>query len=90
MNYVYIRSEPQLWTVGFYKPDGKWEPESDHSSPEGASRKVALLNGSSSVFQCRLCRGTGSHWEDVAGDGRGREQMDCEPCEGTGLIIKND
>jgi len=22
--YVYIRSEPSLWTVGFYAPDGKW------------------------------------------------------------------
>jgi len=32
MSYVYIRSEPQLWTVGFYKPDGKWEPESDHDN----------------------------------------------------------
>ena len=29
MSYVYIRSEPGLWTVGFYKPDGTWKPESD-------------------------------------------------------------
>lgn len=26
--FVYIRSEPQLWTVGFYDPAGKWHPES--------------------------------------------------------------
>ena len=45
MSYVYIRSEPQLWTVGFYKPDGKWEPESDHDNREEAAKRVAWLNG---------------------------------------------
>ena len=45
MSYVYIRSEPALWTVGFYKPDGKFEPESDHSSSEEAAQRVAWLNG---------------------------------------------
>lgn len=43
--YVYIRSEPGLWTVGFYLPDGKWEPESDHDSPEKAAARVRHLNG---------------------------------------------
>jgi len=46
--YVYIRSqfpEEKLWTVGFYKPDGKWEPESDHESAEEAAKRVAYLNG---------------------------------------------
>ena len=43
--YVYIRSEPGLWTVGFYTPDGKFEPESDHSNTEEAARRVAWLNG---------------------------------------------
>lgn len=38
MKYVYIKSEPQLWTVGFYTPEGRWEPESDHSSAEDANR----------------------------------------------------
>lgn len=45
MPYVYICSEPGLWTVGFYKPDGKWEPESDHGSTELAAARVAYLNG---------------------------------------------
>ena len=27
--YVYQRSEQQLWTVGFYTPDGKWVAVSD-------------------------------------------------------------
>jgi len=34
MSYVYIRSEPGLWTVGFYDPSGKWQPESDHDNTE--------------------------------------------------------
>jgi len=44
--YVYIRSEPTLWTVGFYDPDGRFQPESDHCSPEKAAERVAWLNGS--------------------------------------------
>lgn len=43
--YVYIRTESQLWTVGFYKPDGKWESESDHSSDQEAADRVHYLNG---------------------------------------------
>ncbi len=43
--YVYIRSEPGLWTVGFYRPDGRWEPESDHDSTDSAARRVRWLNG---------------------------------------------
>lgn len=43
--YVYVRSEPGLWTVGFYKPDGTWEPESDHASTGEAAQRVRYLNG---------------------------------------------
>jgi hypothetical protein len=43
--YVYIKSEKTLWTVGFYRPDGKFEPESDHGSPEEAAKQVHYLNG---------------------------------------------
>ena len=45
MSYVYIRTEPALWTVGFYAPDGTWQSESDHGSSEEAARRVAWLNG---------------------------------------------
>ena len=45
MSYVYIRSEPRLWTVGFYAPGGKWHPESDHGSSEEAAERVVRLNG---------------------------------------------
>lgn len=43
--YVYIKSEPGLWTVGFYKPDGKFEPASDHTVEDEAADRVIELNG---------------------------------------------
>lgn len=43
--FVYVRSEPNLWTVGHYSPDGKWYPESDHGSPDAAAERVHWLNG---------------------------------------------
>lgn len=45
MNYVYIKTEPGLWTVGFYDPDGKWQPESDHHSIKEAQEHASWLNG---------------------------------------------
>jgi len=44
--YVYIQSEPNLWTVGHYAPSGIWMPESDWSSKEDAAKRVNYLNGS--------------------------------------------
>jgi hypothetical protein len=43
--YVYIKSEPNLYTVGFYRPDGGWEPESDWRRSEDAAEQVHYLNG---------------------------------------------
>jgi hypothetical protein len=43
--YVYIRSEYNLWTVGFYDPQGNWQPESDWDSPDKAAERVHYLNG---------------------------------------------
>jgi len=45
VSYVYIKSEPGLWTVGFYAPDRTWHPESDHGSSEEAAERVMRLNG---------------------------------------------
>ncbi len=58
MSYVYIQSERRgqkisegnymehdLYTVGHYSPDGKWEPESDFSKREDAAERVHYLNG---------------------------------------------
>ncbi|KKK59793.1 hypothetical protein LCGC14_3030810 [marine sediment metagenome] len=41
-NSVYLSNS--LWTVGFYKPNGTWVPESDYGSPEEAAGRVILLN----------------------------------------------
>lgn len=43
--YVYERSEPTLWTVGHYSPDGEWNPESDHPTADAAAERVHYLNG---------------------------------------------
>jgi hypothetical protein len=48
-HYVYVRSEPQLWTTGFYKPNGDWEPDDDFGSPSEAGNRVAFLNGAGSI-----------------------------------------
>lgn len=44
-NYVYVESEHNLYTVGFYDPSGKWHPDSDHDSTESAASRVHYLNG---------------------------------------------
>jgi hypothetical protein len=44
MTYVYIKSEPSLWTVGFYDPKGKFQPESDWPSIDEAATRVHWLH----------------------------------------------
>jgi hypothetical protein len=45
--YRHTESSPQhdLYTVGFYAPDGEWHPESDHESADDAAERVHYLNG---------------------------------------------
>jgi hypothetical protein len=45
MAFVYIQSERQLWTVGHYDGNGKFQPESDHGSPDAAAARAVALNG---------------------------------------------
>lgn len=45
ITWVYIQSEPRLWTVGFYKPSGDFEPDSDHSDRDEAAHRAHYLNG---------------------------------------------
>ena len=45
MTWVYIQSEPRLWTVGFYNARGEWRPETDWPSPTEAAARVHYLNG---------------------------------------------
>lgn len=49
MSYVYIQSEPGLFTVGFYDPSGRWHAESDHGSRGDAAERVAYLNGTAAL-----------------------------------------
>ncbi len=44
--YVYIKTEPGLWTTGFYE-NGEWHPEMDFDDPENAADRVHYLNGGS-------------------------------------------
>jgi len=47
--YVYLSPKSgdidRLYTVGFYDPNGKWHPESDHDIAEEAAKRVRYLNG---------------------------------------------
>lgn len=44
--YIYRwLKEEGCYTVGFYLPDGKWHPESDHENSEDAANRVHFLNG---------------------------------------------
>ena len=52
--YVYIKSEPSLWTVGFYLPDGGWHADSDWSTPKEAAAQVHYLNGGNNETTSRL------------------------------------
>lgn len=45
-SWVYVQSEPGLWTVGFYAPNGKWHSDSDHVERNEAASRCAWLNGS--------------------------------------------
>lgn len=45
MTWVYVRSEPGLWTTGFYDPEGKWHADEDFDSSEQAAKRVHYLNG---------------------------------------------
>lgn len=54
--WVYIRTEPGVWTVGFYGPDGKWQPDSDQASQESAAARVHYLNGGNDELSDALSR----------------------------------
>jgi hypothetical protein len=48
--WVYVRSEPGLWTVGFFDPKGQWHTDSDHNSTEKAAARVHYLNGGNRMY----------------------------------------
>lgn len=74
--WVYIRSEPGLFTVGFYAPDGTWHTDGDYGREEAAER-AAHLNGAPPALEqdCGRC------FEGVAETGK-----DCASCAGSGRV----
>lgn len=42
--HVFIRTEPCVFTVGHYDPDGRWHAESDHTTASQASLRAMKLN----------------------------------------------
>lgn len=47
--WVYLQSEQQVWTTGFYDPDGQWQGDEDFSSREDAATRVNYLNGGAGI-----------------------------------------
>jgi len=43
--YVYLRFFDNLYTVGFYLPDGTWQTESTYKTKGKAAKRVHYLNG---------------------------------------------
>jgi hypothetical protein len=43
--FVYVKSEPTLWTVGHYNQHGRWVSNSDWGSNEEAAAYCSYLNG---------------------------------------------
>ena len=92
MMYVYVQSEPGLWTVGFYTPDGRWISESDHESTESAARRVAWLNGAKEET-CLKRRQMGSprfftNSRSGAGNRRNHESTARREINGKGAAIR--
>jgi len=53
--WVYIKSEPELWTVGFYESNGAWHPTCDYPTEEEAAERVHYLNGGDlNPFELRI------------------------------------
>lgn len=43
--YVYIKTEPDLYTVGFYSPNGFWHADKDCDNKTEAAERIHYLNG---------------------------------------------
>lgn len=54
--YIYIETEPGLWTVGHYDPTGKFIPESDWPAMDDAANRVHYLNGGTMSYHVRDTR----------------------------------
>lgn len=61
--YVYRQAEPNCYTVGFYDPNGDWQPESDHQDREVAALRCNYLNGGSASIGPEIERLAGAAME---------------------------
>ncbi len=43
--YLDLMKDDGCYTVGYYNPDGHFQPESDHDTREDAAKRVHYLNG---------------------------------------------
>lgn len=44
--YIYQQTANNIWSVGFFDPDGEFKIETSHSDPTSAAQRTAWLNGS--------------------------------------------
>jgi len=49
IKHVYKQVESGMWEVGYYDPDGYWQPESEHDNSDAASKRVHYLNSGASL-----------------------------------------
>lgn len=78
-SFVFLKSESNLYTVGYYDPGGKWVPVSDQDSAAEAAAMVSQLNGGhSAIARCDRCNCELSNCGDPDEDGI--PSLDCEPC----------
>jgi hypothetical protein len=76
--YTYHHSEDNLWTVGFYSPDGKWHPECDCGTPEEAAKRTAYLNGRAAAIHPDMARRYTLTLPCCAGQGLSISDLDYE------------
>lgn len=56
ITWVFIETMPQVWSVGFYSPEGKWHRDADYNSTADAAARVHYLNGGFSMKNYDLMR----------------------------------
>jgi len=50
IKHLYKQVESGMWEVGYYDPDGYWQPESAHDNANAASQRVHYLNSGASLL----------------------------------------
>jgi len=95
MNWVYVQSEPTLWTVGFYGPRGDWHSDSDHDVRAEAGKRVAFLNGKNCTEADDLIRSLGFDPDRFRTDGGSINHMKLvaaikNPADYVGLKLTED